>query len=126
MRLNYLNDYLTDLGDSVSKRKQSVDQVKLESHDTNVSTATNQLTLPSSVSVEIREDSEVVYECGICWGKLADSKAPSAWSKIKAEFVGQKKAVRTMCSHSYHLSCLETWVAKKKECPMCRKEIACR
>ena len=28
------------------------------------------------------------------------------------------------CSHSFHITCLETWLEKRNSCPLCKTEVA--
>lgn len=127
MKLTYLRDHIAALEVSPQKKgSASTSQIsKSVFGGSNTSTATNLMETTEITTVTALEP-ERVYECGICWERLAESKVPTFWSKIKAQFFGEKKAVRTMCGHNYHLSCLETWTSKKKECPMCRGEIVCK
>ena len=31
--------------------------------------------------------------------------------------------IMTSCHHTYHKKCLDTWLKKSKECPVCRQKI---
>ena len=82
MQLTYLKDYLAGLKESSPKAKASSSS-KCELTDSDASTTTNQLPNPGRLN-EAPQESEQVFECGICWEKLAESKKPSVWSEIKA------------------------------------------
>lgn len=45
--------------------------------------------------------------CGICHGNMSDSNSN----------------IITKCKHYYHYACLQKWLQRSKECPMCREDL---
>ncbi|VVB12797.1 unnamed protein product [Arabis nemorensis] len=47
-------------------------------------------------------------ECAICLGEFAD---------------GERVRVLPPCNHSFHMSCIDTWLASHSSCPNCRHSL---
>ncbi|CAH8338194.1 unnamed protein product [Eruca vesicaria subsp. sativa] len=47
-------------------------------------------------------------ECAICLGEFAD---------------GEKVRVLPPCNHSFHMSCIDTWLVSHSSCPNCRHSL---
>ncbi|EAS06276.1 RING-H2 zinc finger protein (macronuclear) [Tetrahymena thermophila SB210] len=37
------------------------------------------------------------------------------------EFVPQEKVQKTICSHTFHIECIQDWIQKNDNCPLCRQ-----
>ena len=52
-------------------------------------------------------------ECSVCWTEIVSDMVLSG-----------TKACTTVCGHTYHRTCLRTWLKQHQTCPMCRHVIA--
>lgn len=92
-------------------------------HKDLLSTPSTQITVNINGEAQT-EDHQL--QCGICWeefGALETKKSKGLWRKMKNLFFKGRRPVRTRCGHDFHLECLESWVIRKNECPMCRNTI---
>ncbi|KAJ3669026.1 hypothetical protein LUZ60_010976 [Juncus effusus] len=62
----------------------------------------------NSISVSLYEGGEP-KECAICLGGLKK---------------GEKVKILPICSHAFHLVCIDTWLRTQPSCPLCRNSIS--
>lgn len=113
-------DNIMETQELVSKKTNISSDATLNLNQTPSSKHNNSLQLQAFLSCKDK------IECGICWDVIHVTSLSSVWQRVKSGLFGSKKGVITNCGHTYHSSCLKKWVAKKQECPMCRKKITCK
>ncbi|KAF5751452.1 hypothetical protein HS088_TW02G00466 [Tripterygium wilfordii] len=61
--------------------------------------------------MKIQEGMEVCVACSICMEDYKD---------------GEECGVIAVCNHKYHKQCIDKWLRRKKECPVCRRPVTVR
>jgi len=73
-------------------------------------------TSAESTMVESEVSAEIA--CPICVTNMAMSRGAEAGTKCDEHYL-----LKTVCGHTFHESCLCQWLKRRKNCPVCRRDL---